>query len=52
VLLLVAIVSGVLGLLMAASPKVSGGMISIIAIVAAAVGIVLSILGMLGSVFV
>jgi hypothetical protein len=49
---IVAVVLGIVGLLMAASPRVSGGIASIVAIVAGAVGIILAIIGMAGSAFV
>lgn len=46
---LIAIVSGGVGMVTAASPRVSGGAISIAAIVLAIFGLGLSILGMLGA---
>lgn len=49
---IVAVVAGIIGLLMAASPRVSGGIASIIAIVLGAVGVILAIFGMAGSLFV
>lgn len=48
VLALVSVPLGVLGLVMAASPRVSGGMMSIAAIVLGAIGLVVAILGILG----
>jgi hypothetical protein len=45
---LVAIVSGLAGFVMAASPKVSGGILSIVAIVLGVVGLAVSVLGMVG----
>ena len=47
---LVAIPLGIAGLLMAASPRVSGGVLSIVAIVAAVLGLGLAVLGMIGTV--
>lgn len=47
-LALLAVPLGIFGLLRAASPRVSGGVISILAIVLAGVGVIFSILGMLG----
>lgn len=49
---IVAVVAGIVGLLMAASPRVSGGIASIIGIVLGAVGIILAIFGMAGTLFV
>lgn len=49
--LLAAILSiplGVIGLIMAASPRVSGGIISIVAIVLGVIGLVVAILGIIG----
>jgi len=45
---LTAVVAGIFGLIMAASPKVSGGIISIASIVLGIFGIGLSVLGMIG----
>lgn len=39
---------GVIGLVMAASPRVSGGIMSIIAIVLGAIGLIVAILGLVG----
>ncbi len=52
VLQIIAVIAGILGLLMAASPRVGGGVASIIGMVLGAVGLVFAILGMVGSVFV
>lgn len=41
---------GAIGLIMAASPRVSGGMLSLAAIVIAVFGLGLSVLGLVGSV--
>jgi hypothetical protein len=41
---------GIAGLLMAASPRVKGGILSLAAIALGAIGIVLSVLGMLGAI--
>jgi hypothetical protein len=41
---------GVIGLVMAASPRVSGGMLSIAAIVLAVFGLGISVLGLIGSI--
>lgn len=49
---ILAVVAGIIGLIMAASPRVSGGIASIVGIVLGAVGIILAILGMAGSLFV
>ena len=46
---LVATLLGVMGLLMAASPRVSGGVLSILAIVVAVIGLGLAVLGMIGT---
>jgi hypothetical protein len=46
---LVAILLGAIGLLMAASPRVSGGVLSIVAIVIGVVGLGLAVLGMIGT---
>ena len=46
---LVAILLGVGGLLRAASPRVSGGILSIVAIVIALIGLGLAVLGMIGA---
>ncbi|MGH7928326.1 MAG: hypothetical protein ACREQV_11075 [Candidatus Binatia bacterium] len=46
----IAIVLGAVGLFMAASPRVSGGILSIIAIVIAVVGLGLSVLGLIGAI--
>lgn len=43
-----AVPAGLLGLTLSASPKVSGGILSIIAIILAALGIVVAVLGILG----
>ncbi|MEX1017067.1 MAG: hypothetical protein WDZ31_10010 [Phycisphaeraceae bacterium] len=48
VLAVVSIPVGVVGLVISASPKVAGGMISIAAIVLGVIGLVVAILGMLG----
>jgi hypothetical protein len=49
---IVGVIAGVIGLLMAASPKVSGGILSIVAIAMSLVGVVLGFLvGVLGVVF-
>ena len=45
---IVAIISGLVGFAMAASPRVSGGIISIIAIVMGVFGVAFSIFGMVG----
>lgn len=42
-------VLGAVGLIMAASPRVSGGMLSIAAIVLAVLGLGISVLGLIGS---
>ena len=47
---LVAIPLGVGGLAMAASPRVSGGVLSIVAIVVAVLGLGVSVLGLVGTV--
>lgn len=49
---ILAVIAGIIGLIMAASPRVSGGIASIIGIVLGAVGIILAIFGMAGSIFV
>ncbi len=41
---------GIIGLLMAASPRVSGGILSLVALGLGALAIILSVLGMLGSI--
>ena len=46
---LLAVLLGAIGFFMAASPRVSGGMLSIAAVVIAIVGVGLSVLGLLGS---
>ncbi|HEX2229551.1 MAG TPA: hypothetical protein VHM64_20645 [Candidatus Binatia bacterium] len=43
-------VLGAVGLLMAASPRVSGGMLSIAAIVLAVIGLGISVLALIGSI--
>ena len=43
-----AVPAGLLGLTLSASPKVSGGILSIIAIILAALGLIVAILGILG----
>jgi hypothetical protein len=48
VLGLISIPAGVIGLLMAASPRVSGGLLSIIAIVLGVLGLGLAVLGLIG----
>lgn len=48
ILELIALPLGVLGLLRAASPRVSGGVISIVAIIAAVLGLILAVLVMVG----
>jgi len=47
---IIAIVLGAVGFFMAASPRVSGGILSIIAIVIAVVGLGLSVLGLIGAI--
>jgi hypothetical protein len=47
---LLAIVSGIVGFFMSASPRVSGGLLSIAAIVIAVFGMGFSLLGMIGGV--
>ena len=47
---LLAIVCGAVGLMMAASPRVSGGIISIISIILGIFGLGLAVLGMLGKI--
>jgi hypothetical protein len=49
---IIAVVAGIFGLVLAASPRVSGGIASIIGIVLGAVGIILAIFGMAGTLFV
>ena len=49
ILALVAILLGVVGLVMAASPRVSGGILSIVAIIVAVLGIGVAGLGMVGT---
>jgi len=44
------VILGFIGLMMAASPRVSGGIISIVAIVIGALGCVIAILGMVGAI--
>ena len=46
---LLSIPAGVVGLLMAASPRVSGGVLSILGMMIGAGGLVFSILGMIGA---
>jgi hypothetical protein len=46
----IALVLGAVGFVMAASPRVSGGILSIIAIVIAVVGLGLSVLGLIGAI--
>lgn len=48
VLGIVSIPLGIIGFIMAASPRVSGGILSIIAIVLAILGLGLAVLGMIG----
>jgi hypothetical protein len=51
--LLIAILSvifGIVGVMMAASPRVSGGIISIIAIVLGGIGVLVAILAMVGAI--
>lgn len=47
---LIAGLLGAVGLLMAASPRVSGGLLSIAAMVLAVIGLVISVLGLIGSI--
>jgi len=47
-LALAAIPLGILGMLRAASPRVSGGILSILAIVLGGVGLLVAVLGMIG----
>jgi hypothetical protein len=47
---LLAIILGIIGFFMAASPRVSGGILSIAAIVIAVFGVGFSVLGMIGGV--
>lgn len=47
---LIAIPLGIGGLVMAASPRVSGGVASIVAIIVAVIGLGLAVLGMIGTV--
>ena len=49
ILALVAILLGVVGLVMAASPRVSGGILSIVAILVAVLGLGVAGLGMVGT---
>ncbi len=49
-LAILAIILGFVGLVMAASPRVSGGIISIVGIVIGASGVVVGILGMIGAI--
>ncbi len=46
------IILGFIGLIMAASPRVSGGIISIVGMVIGAVGVVIGILGMIGAIII
>ena len=46
---LAAMLLGVVGFLMAASPRVSGGVLSIVAIVIGVVGLGVAVLGMIGT---
>jgi hypothetical protein len=45
---LLAVVSGLFGFAMAASPKVSGGILSIVSIILGVMGVAASVLGMVG----
>ncbi len=45
-----AVLLGVAGLIMSASPRVSGGLLSILAMVLGAIGLVFSILGTVGAI--
>ena len=45
---IVALIAGGIGFLMAASPRVRGGMISIAAMVLGALGVIVGVLGMFG----
>ena len=47
---ILSIVLGIFGMLMAVSPRVSGGIISIIAIILGAIGVLVAILAMVGAV--
>ncbi len=51
-LAILAIILGFIGLIMAASPRVSGGIISIAGIVIGASGVVIGILGMIGAIII
>lgn len=48
VIALISICFGVIGMVMAVSPRVSGGIISIIAIILGGIGIIVSLLGIIG----
>ena len=50
VLAVVAVASGVMGFISAASPRVSGGILSIFSIALGGVGFVLALLGILGAI--
>ena len=47
---IVAIPAGAIGLLMSASPRIKGGIMSIVAMVLGVVGLVVAILGMAGAI--
>ncbi len=49
-LAILAVILGFAGLIMAASPRVSGGIISIVGIVIGASGVIIGILGMIGAI--
>lgn len=49
---IIAVIAGIIGLMMAASPRVGGGVASIVGVIAGAIGIIFAILGMVGALFV
>ncbi len=50
ILAIASVALGFIGLLMAASPRVSGGIISIVGIIVGSLGFLVAILGMLGAI--
>lgn len=48
ILALISVPAGITGLVMAASPRVSGGILSIVAIILGAIGVLVAVLGIIG----
>lgn len=48
ILALISVPAGIIGLVMAASPRVSGGILSIVAIILGAIGVLVAVLGIVG----